>query len=83
MAYEHGVTPLMIQPGKPMIRSTRENIGAQGRSLSAIRADRSRTSCAPRSVYIHVQIRDTGASLHIGIEPPTRGFSERKANFCF
>ena len=62
--------------------------GAQGRSLSAIRADRSRTSCAPRSVYIHVQIRDTGAwprpasrpvpgltfSLHNGIEPPTRGF---------
>ena len=30
-----------------------------------------------RSVYILVQMRDTGASLHIGIEPPTRGFSVR------
>ncbi len=29
--------------------------------------------------HIYV-LRDTGASLHIGIEPPTRGFSIRNVN---
>ncbi len=28
-------------------------------------------------------LRDTGASLHNGIEPPTRGFSEAITNFKY
>ena len=43
------------------------------RPLSDFHADLSHTSCVPRSVYIHVQIRGTGTTMYIETCPHCGG----------